>query len=233
MKLTLALPSDVTGSVSKVTVSGLHNKASYTLSNGSYAYTDTDKKDITASNGSDGFAITNNKITAYVAVFPEDVAADQVTIIANVNDNENGVEYRYTIASARTLAAGKVTPVTVPMMTVLNCESGKLTSEAVKAAIVNNNLIISSDADLTATDFSVLRSVLTDGNYTNGTVNLTLLNQTSLPVSGSTGALQNCSALKSVTAPKVTSVGTWAFWGCTSLTSVELPKATSVGHHAE
>ena len=121
LKMTLTLPSEVKGTVNEVTVGGLHNKASYALSSNAYAYADTDKGDITATNGSDGFAIDaeTHKFTAYVAVFPESVSANQVTISATVGDKE----YSYTIAGARELAAGKVVPVKVTLVHKTNFKS--------------------------------------------------------------------------------------------------------------
>lgn len=111
LKLTLTLPSGVTGTkVTKVTVTGLHNKANYNLSDGTYTYDDADIGDITATNGTTGFTITDSKITAYVSVFPEDVKATDsyVTFTAEVDGKYN---YAYTLTSAKTLRAGKVVPV--------------------------------------------------------------------------------------------------------------------------
>ena len=42
-------------------------------------------------------------------------------------------------------------------------------------------------------------------------------------------SFQACSALKSISLPKVTSVPGYAFSGCTSLTSVSLPLVTKIG----
>src|SRR5574344_499241 len=119
LKLTLTLPDDVTGTASEVTVSGLFSKATYSLSGSVFTYADW--ADIVAKNGTEGFAISSNKITAYVAVFPESVLAHNVTITAKVGDNY----YAYTMAAAKNLSqvVGKVVPVSVSLTAVKNFKS--------------------------------------------------------------------------------------------------------------
>lgn len=119
LKLSLTLPAGVTGTASEVTVSGLHSKATYSLSGSNFTYADW--ADIVAKNGTEGFAISSNKITAYVAVFPQDVSAHDVTITAKVGDNY----YAYTMAAAKNLSqvVGKVVPVSVSLTAVKNFKS--------------------------------------------------------------------------------------------------------------
>ena len=119
LKLSLTLPAGVTGTASEVTVSGLHSKATYSLSGSVFTYADW--ADIVAKNGTEGFAISSNKITAYVAVFPKSVLAHNVTITAKVGDNY----YAYTMAAAKNLSqvVGKVVPVSVSLTAVKNFKS--------------------------------------------------------------------------------------------------------------
>ena len=121
LKLSLTLPAGVTGTASEVTVSGLLSKATYSLSGSDFTYTTADWADIVAKNGTEGFAISSNKITAYVAVFPQDVSANDVTITAKVGDNY----YAYTMAAAKNLSqvVGKVVPVSVNLSAVKNFKS--------------------------------------------------------------------------------------------------------------
>lgn len=121
LKLSLTLPAGVTGTASEVTVSGLFSKATYSLSGDNFTYTVADWADIVASNGTAGFAISSNKITAYVAVFPKYVLANDVTITAKVGDNY----YAYTMAAAKNLnqVVGKVVPVSVNLTAVKNFKS--------------------------------------------------------------------------------------------------------------
>ena len=121
LKLSLTLPAGVTGTASEVTVSGLLSKATYSLSGSDFTYTVADYTDIVAKNGTEGFAISSNKITAYVAVFPESVLAHNVTITAKVGDNY----YAYTMAAAKNLSqvVGKVVPVSVFLTAVKNFKS--------------------------------------------------------------------------------------------------------------
>ena len=118
LKLKLTLPKEETATkVDKVSISGMHNKATYSLADGytKNSYEDTNKGIISATNNNSGFDLDNNhQITAYVAVFPETVVANQVTIIATVGS----VNYAYTLSSERTLTAGKVTLVTVTLVKI-------------------------------------------------------------------------------------------------------------------
>jgi hypothetical protein len=108
LKLNLTLPADFTATkVDEVIVSNMCNKADYELNFYKTYSFDYDKGDIIANNGTNGFAVTEKAITVYVAVFPETVVANSVTIIAVVGKDK----YAYTIKTAKTIIAGKVIPV--------------------------------------------------------------------------------------------------------------------------
>ena len=75
-----------------------------------------------------------------------------------------------------------------------------------------------------------IRQLAPNGDETiNGTINLILADATEI----GKNAFQNCTALKSVSAPKeLTIIGEGAFFKCDALTSVSLPAATSIGDAA-
>ena len=75
-----------------------------------------------------------------------------------------------------------------------------------------------------------IRQLAPNGDETiNGTINLILADATAI----GKNAFQNCTALKSVSAPKeLTIIGEGAFFKCDALTSVSLPAATSIGDAA-
>lgn len=103
LKLTLTFPEDVTGTVSAISISGMHNKATYSLSDGTFSFSNDDLGVITANNNGEGFAIDGNQVVAYMAVFPETVQENSVMVSAQVGS----FSYGYTLSSSKTLNANK------------------------------------------------------------------------------------------------------------------------------
>ena len=95
------------------------------------------------------------------------------------------------------------------------------------------------------TDDSVLDSIIdrTISVYENPIIseiggyafrNCSALTSVSLPKVASIAdyTFYSCSSLASINLPQATSIGNYAFYGCGSLTSINLPQATSIGNYA-
>lgn len=80
----------------------------------------------------------------------------------------------------------------------------------------------------TATDLSNVRDALITAETENRTIDLTLVNVTSIPDE----AFLECTTLAYISAPEVSSIGRDAFANCSSLTTVNLPMLGIVGESA-
>lgn len=121
LKITINLSSlknNAITSVSKISLDGLHNNATYSLANDSYSYIDDNKGPISTTDGTT-FNVNSGTITVYFAVFPESVKADRFA----VSFTANGVRYFHYLTSEKTLQAGKVVPVNVSDWTRENFKS--------------------------------------------------------------------------------------------------------------
>lgn len=86
VKMVLTFPDDVTGNITNISINSaaMHNAGTYTLSTGAWSYTDAQKGSVSTKSDAT-FALTDHKVTVWLAVFPE--ALTGVTITATAGSN--------------------------------------------------------------------------------------------------------------------------------------------------
>ena len=117
VKMVLTFPADVTGNITNISINSaaMHNAGTYTLGTGAWSYTDAQKGSVSTKSDAT-FTLTNNKVTVWLAVFPEDLSsATDITITAKAG----GFTYQAAM-SGISFVASKVYSVSKTLAKVAN-----------------------------------------------------------------------------------------------------------------
>jgi len=120
VKMVLTFPADVTGNITNISINSaaMHNAGTYTLGTGAWSYTDAQEGSVSTKSDAT-FTLTNNKVTVWLAVFPEDLSsATDITITAKAG----GFTYQAAM-SGISFVASKVYSVSKTLAKVVNFRS--------------------------------------------------------------------------------------------------------------